>query len=303
MLNAKARETTSRVARDLSETIWAYVRLTKPRIVALLVVTTVPSMIMAEGGLPSLWLVLATVFGGSVVAGGANAMNMYFDRDIDEVMRRTRGRPVPAGDVEPERAAVFGMIMGAAGFLFLDVAVNLLAACLTLGAFAFYVVVYTLILKRTTSLNIVIGGAAGAMPPVIGWAAVTGDISVAALIMFAIITAWTPPHFWALSINYSKDYERAGVPMLPVVAGPDETRRQILLYTAALVAASLLLSVLGGAGYLYLATAGVLGAIFLTYAIRLWKDGSTSSAAALFRFSIVYLGLLFVAIGVDGLVA
>lgn len=302
MLNAKAKATTTRVARDLSETIWSYVRLTKPRIVMLLVITTIPAMIMAEGGMPSLWLVLATVLGGSVVAGGANAMNMYFDRDIDEVMRRTRDRPVPSGQVEPEKAAVFGMVMGAAGFAFMDLSVNLLAACLTLGAFAFYVVVYTLILKRTTSLNIVIGGAAGAMPPVIGWAAVTGEISVAAIIMFAIVTAWTPPHFWALSINYSTDYERAGVPMLPVVAGPEETKRQILLYTVGLVIVSVLLSVVGGAGLLYLGAAVALGALFLCYAVRLWRDGSARSSAALFRYSIAYLGLLFVAIGVDGLV-
>lgn len=302
MLNAKAKATTTRVARDLSETIWSYVRLTKPRIVMLLVITTIPAMIMAEGGMPSLWLVLATVLGGSVVAGGANAMNMYFDRDIDEVMRRTRDRPVPSGQVEPEKAAVFGMVMGAAGFAFMDLSVNLLAACLTLGAFAFYVVVYTLILKRTTSLNIVIGGAAGAMPPVIGWAAVTGEISVAAIIMFAIVTAWTPPHFWALSINYSTDYERAGVPMLPVVAGPEETKRQILLYTVGLVIVSVLLSVVGGAGLLYLGAAVALGALFLYYAVRLWRDGSARSSAALFRYSIAYLGLLFVAIGVDGLV-
>ncbi len=302
MLNAKAKATTTRVARDLSDTVWSYVRLTKPRIVMLLVITTIPAMIMAEGGLPSLWLVLATVLGGSVVAGGANAMNMYFDRDIDEMMRRTRSRPVPSGQVEPEKAAVFGMVMGAAGFLFLDLAVNLIAACLTLGAFAFYVVVYTLILKRTTSLNIVIGGAAGAMPPVIGWAAVTGEISVAAIIMFAIVTAWTPPHFWALSINYRTDYERAGVPMLPVVAGPEETKRQILLYTVGLVVVSVLLSVVGGAGLLYLGAAVALGALFLYYAVRLWRDGSARSSAALFRYSIAYLGLLFVAIGVDGLV-
>jgi protoheme IX farnesyltransferase len=300
MLNAKARAGAGRAARDLSGTVWSYLRLTKPRIVVLLVITTVPAMIMAEGGIPSLWLILATVLGGSVVAGGANAMNMYFDRDIDEVMRRTRGRPVPAGRVEPEKAAVFGMVLGAAGFAFLDLAVNLLVACLTLGAFAFYVVVYTLILKRTTSLNIVVGGAAGAMPPVIGWAAVTGEISLAPLIMFAIVTAWTPPHFWALSINHSADYERAGVPMLPVVAGRDETKRQILLYTIALVAVSLSLA-LAGAGTLYLAATSALGAVFLYYALRLWRDGSPKSSLALFRYSIPYLGLLFIAIGADAL--
>ena len=301
MLNAKTRATTTRVARDLSETMWAYVRLTKPRIVMLLVITTIPAMILAGGSMPSLWLTFATVFGGSVVAGGANAMNMYFDRDIDEMMRRTQGRPVPAGQVEPEKAAVFGMVLGAAGFLFMELAVNLLAACLTLGAFAFYVVVYTLILKRTTSLNIVIGGAAGAMPPVIGWAAVTNEISVAAIIMFAIVTAWTPPHFWALSINYSSDYARAGVPMLPVVAGREETKRQILLYAIALVAVSVLLSVWGGAGLIYLGSALALGAVFLYFAFRLWRDGSAKSSAALFRYSIVYLALLFAAIAVDSL--
>jgi len=283
--------------------MWAYVRLTKPRIVMLLVITTIPAMILAEGGLPDLWLTLATVLGGSVVAGGANAMNMYFDRDIDELMRRTQSRPVPAGQVDPEKAAVFGMVLGAAGFLFMELTVNLLAACLTLGAFAFYVVVYTLILKRTTSLNIVIGGAAGAMPPVIGWAAVTNEISVAAIIMFAIVTAWTPPHFWALSINYSKDYARAGVPMLPVVAGREETKRQILLYSIALVVATVLLSVWGGAGLIYLASALALGALFLYFAFRLWRDGSPKSASALFRYSIVYLALLFGAIAIDGLVA
>ncbi len=301
MLNAKAKTATTRVARDLSETVWSYVRLTKPRIVLLLVITTIPAMILAQGGFPSVWLTLATVLGGSVVAGGANAMNMYFDRDIDEVMRRTRTRPVPAGLLEPEKAAVFGMIMGAAGFLFMELTVNLLAACLTLGAFAFYVVVYTLILKRTTSLNIVFGGAAGAMPPVIGWAAVTNDISIAPLILFAIITAWTPPHFWALSMHYSSDYERAGVPMLPVVAGRDETKRQILLYSLALVGISLLLAFWGSTGPIYLASALVLGAIFVYYAFRLWQDGSAKSSVALFRYSIIYLGLLFLAIGVDGL--
>jgi protoheme IX farnesyltransferase len=288
-------------ARDAREVVRAYVRLTKPRIVGLLVVTTVPAMILAEGGMPSLWLILATVLGGSVVAGGANAMNMYFDRDIDELMRRTRERPVPAGQVEPERAAAFGLLLGAGGFVFLQLAVNLLAAGLTIGAFAFYVVVYTLILKRSTPLNIVIGGAAGAVPPLVGWAAVTNEISVSALIMFAIVTAWTPPHFWALSMNYAGDYKRAGVPMLPVVAGPDETKRQIFIYSLLLVAVSLSLGIIGEAGYVYLAAASVLGAGFLYYAWRLWRDASTRSSMELFRYSIIYLGLLFAAIAVDGL--
>jgi len=293
---------TTRVARDVRETVWSYVQLTKPRIVMLLVITTVPAMILAEQGLPSIWLVLATVVGGSIVAGGANAMNMYFDRDIDELMLRTRGRPVPAGQIEPEKAAVFGILLGGAGFILLQQSVNLLAACLTIAAFAFYVVVYTLMLKRTTPLNIVIGGAAGAMPPVIGWAAVTGEVGVPALIMFAIVTLWTPPHFWALSLNYSSDYKRAGVPMLPVVAGPDETTRQILLYSLALVVSTLLLAVWSDAGLVYLSAASVLGVLFLYHAFRLWQNASAGASAALFRYSIVYLGLLFAAIALDGLV-
>ena len=296
--------TTTRVARDVRETALAYLRLTKPRIVMLLVVTTIPAMILAEGGMPSPWLVLATVVGGSVVAGGANALNMYFDRDIDEMMLRTRGRPVPAGQIEGETAALFGLGLGLGGFLFLQFAVNLLAALLTLGAFAFYVIVYTLLLKRSTPLNIVIGGAAGAMPPVIGWAAVTGEVSLAALLMFAIVTAWTPPHFWALSLNYSSDYRRAGVPMLPVVAGPDETKRQILVYSVGLVIITLMLAAWGGAGALYLASAAVLGVLFLYYALQLWRSGSGGYArpsAALFRYSIIYLALLFAAIAADGL--
>jgi len=297
-----ANSVTTRVARDIRATLLAYLRLTKPRIVGLLVVTTVPAMILAQGGFPSFWLTVATVVGGSVVAGGANAMNMYFDRDIDQLMRRTQGRPVPAGQVEPERAAFFGMLLGAGGFVFLNLTVNLLAAVLTIAAFAFYVFVYTLLLKRNTSLNIVIGGAAGAMPPVIGWAAVTDEISLSAVIMFAIVTAWTPPHFWALSLNFAGDYKRAGVPMLPVVAGPDETRKQIFLYSVGLVITSLLLTIVGVAGYIYLGAAVVLGAGFLYYAARLGPDGSARTSMGLFRYSMLYLALLFGAIAVDGLV-
>ena len=298
-----ANSATTRVARDVRSTVLAYFRLTKPRIVGLLVVTTVPAMILAEGGMPSLWLTVATVLGGSIVAGGANAMNMYFDRDIDQLMRRTQGRPLPAGQVEPERAALFGLLLGVGGFVFLNLTVNLLAAALTIAAFAFYVFVYTLLLKRNTSLNIVIGGAAGAMQPVIGWAAVTGDISLSAVVMFAIVTAWTPPHFWALSLNYAGDYKRAGIPMLPVVAGPDETRRQILLCSVVLVVTSLLLTTIGVAGYVYLASAAILGAGFLYYAVRLWRDGVARNSMALFRYSMLYLALLFAAVAVDGLVS
>jgi protoheme IX farnesyltransferase len=291
--------TTRTIARGLGETLAAYLRLTKPRIVLLLVVTTIPAMMLAEGGMPSAWLMLATVLGGSVVAGGANAMNMYFDRDIDEMMYRTQGRPVPAGQLEPEKAALFGMAMGGAGFTFMYLAVNPLSAFLTIFAFAFYVIVYTLILKRTTPLNIVIGGAAGAMPPLIGWAAVTDEIGVAGALMFGIVTLWTPPHFWALSINYSSDYERAGVPMLPVVAGKDSTKRWILLHALAMVACTLALPFASDAGVLYAGIAAALGAAFLYFSVRVWQSPTPKRSMALFRYSIAYLGLLFGAIAVD----
>lgn len=291
-----------RIGKDIRQAALAYLRLTKPRIVSLLVVTTIPAMILAKDGMPSPWLVLATVGGGAIAAGGANAMNMFFDRDIDEVMRRTRGRPVPSGQVDPERAAVFGLALGALGFVILSLFANLLAAGLTLGAYLFYVVVYTILLKRSTPLNIVIGGAAGAMPPVVGWAAVTGGVGVAAIIMFFIVTLWTPPHFWALALNYSSDYKKAGVPMLPVVAGPKETGRQVLWHTLGLVAVSLLLPIWSPAGLVYELPAAALGAVFVYYAAALWKTGSGRSAWALFRYSIIYLALLFAAIAIDGLV-
>mgnify|MGYP000444676276 CR=1 FL=1 len=288
--------------RGLREAALAYLSLTKPRIIMLLLITTVPAMILAEGGWPSPWLILVTVAGGAIVAGGANAMNCYFDRDIDRVMQRTRSRPLPAGQIEPERAVIFALLLAAIGFLMLQTFANLLAATLTLGAFAFYVVVYTLLLKRTTPLNIVIGGAAGAMPPVVGWAAVTGEVGLPALVLFGIVAVWTPPHFWALALNYSSDYQRAGVPMLPAVSGGEETKRQILLYSLALVAISLLLPLSGVTGLIYLSAALVLGGMFLFYAFRLWRGTSTGAASALFRYSIIYLALLFGAMAVDGLV-
>lgn len=291
----------ARMTRGAWDTALAYFRLTKPRIIVLLLITTIPAMILAAGGWPSPWLVLATVAGGAIAAGGANAMNCYFDRDIDGMMLRTRGRPVPAGQIEPESAAVFGILLGGAGFLILEAFANLLAAFLTLGAFAFYVVVYTLLLKRTTPLNIVIGGAAGAMPPVVGWAAVTGEVGLPALVLFGIIAFWTPPHFWALSLNFSSDYERAHVPMLPLVVGQEETKRQIVLHSLALVAVSLLLPATGATGLVYLGAALLLGGLFVWYAFRLWRETSGKASAALFRYSILYLALLFVAMAVDGL--
>lgn len=279
----------------------SYFHLTKPRIVVLLLVTTVPAMLLAEGGWPSPWLVLATLGGGALAAGGANALNCFFDRDIDTVMLRTRGRPIPAGQVEPDRALVFGLALGAAGFLVMEAFVGLLAAVLTLGAYAFYVLVYTLTLKRTTPLNIVIGGAAGAMPPLIGWVAVTGRLEPVALLLFGIVFLWTPVHFWALSLNYRRDYERAGVPMLPVVMGEDETRRQIFFHGVGTVALSLILPTVSQAGPLYLAAAALLGLVLLGQAGWLWLRPTVRRAILLFHWSNLYLALLFLAIAVDAL--
>jgi protoheme IX farnesyltransferase len=281
----------------------AYLALTKPRIVTLLLITTVPAMMLAQSGWPSTWLVLLTLVGGTLSAAGANAINCYLDRDIDSIMYRTRGRPLPAGAVEPERALLFGVALGLAGFEVLAVGVNLLAAALATAALLFYVFVYTMWLKRTSPQNIVIGGAAGAMPPVIGWAAVTGGLDWPALVLFGVIFLWTPPHFWALAQRYRADYARAGVPMLPVVANEAETNRQILAYSVLVVASSVLLAPIGGAGYVYLASAIVLGAGFLALALRLWRHPRPSASRALFLYSLLYLGGLFVAIALDSLIA
>ena len=286
---------------DLRETIRAYVRLTKPRIVVLLLITTVPAMILADGALPSPWLILATLVGGSIAAGSANAINMYLDRDIDGIMRRTRARPLPAHLVTPDRALAFGFILGAVSYLFLSIAVNALAATLALSAIAFYVFVYTMWLKRTSTQNIVIGGAAGAVPALVGWAAVTGTVAAPAWILFAIIFVWTPPHFWALAMRYRQDYAAAGVPMLPVVKGEDETRRQIFLYSLVLFATTLLLVPIGRMGPVYLATAIVLGGVFVFRALRLWRDPAPARAWGLFKYSIVYLAALFGSVAVDAL--
>jgi heme o synthase len=302
--------------RTTRDSVRAYIALTKPRIIELLLVTTVPAMVLAARGLPPVWLVFWTLVGGSLAAGSANAINCYLDRDIDELMARTRRRPLPAHEVEPERAVVFGLVLGVLSFVVLAYFVNLLAAFLAQLAIAFYVVIYTLLMKRTTPQNIVIGGAAGALPPVIGWAAVTGDVGLPALILFALVFYWTPPHFWALSLRIAKDYAAAGVPMLPVVRGVPETTRQIALYTVLLVAISLVLFAVARMGWIYLVAAVVLGAIFLWQAYRLWRVGTsaaaqaggaggsvaTPGAIALYRYSISYLSLLFLAVAVDAVV-
>ena len=285
------------------DTVRAYIALTKPRIIELLLVTTIPTMVLAAGGLPSPWLVAAVIVGGTLAAGGANAINMYVDRDIDDLMRRTRHRPLPRHAVEPRAALYFGIGLSVAAFAFLALTVNLLSAVLALSATAFYVFVYTMWLKRTTPQNIVIGGAAGCVPVLVAWAAVTGEVGLPALVLFAIVFYWTPPHFWALALRYRGDYAAARVPMLPVVRGEAETARQIVLYTIALVAVSLLLFPAAGMGMIYLVAAVVLGILFLWRALRLRADASNGRAAiVLFRYSISYLTLLFLAVAIDALV-
>jgi heme o synthase len=284
---------------SLRETTAAYFQLTKPRIIVLLLITTVPAMMLAQRGLPPLRLILATLAGGAVAAGSANAINCYLDRDVDELMRRTRSRPLPAHRIAPGDALAFGYLLGAAAFLFLSITVNVLAASLALAAIAFYVFVYTMWLKRTSVQNIVIGGAAGAVPALVGWAAVTGTVGVPAWILFAIVFVWTPPHFWALAMRYRDDYAAAGIPMLPVVRGPEETRKQILLYSLVLFGTSLLLVPFGDMGPVYAVAALVLGGWFVWRALRLWLGASRADSMRLFRFSIVYLALLFAAVAVD----
>jgi protoheme IX farnesyltransferase len=293
--------------------IRAYIALTKPRIIELLLVTTVPAMVLATRWVPGIdwgdwgWRVVWTLIGGTLAAGSANAINCYLDRDIDELMARTRRRPLPAHQVEPERAVAFGIVLGIVSFGVMAWTVNLLAAFLTLLAIAFYVVVYTMLLKRSTPQNIVIGGAAGALPPVIGWAAVTGNVGVPALILFALVFYWTPPHFWALSLRIRKDYAAAGVPMLPVVRGIPETTRQIALYTVLMVAISLVLWPVARMGLVYLGAAVGLGIVFIWQAVALWRRGhseeaSTQGAIRLYRYSISYLSLLFLAVAIDSIV-
>jgi protoheme IX farnesyltransferase len=283
----------------LRERLTAYVALTKPRIIELLLVTTVPAMVLAARGLPRLDLVAWTLLGGALAAGSANAINQYLEQDIDRLMSRTRRRPLPAHQVGPEDALVFGLALGVVAFAELAILVNLLSAFLALVAICFYVVVYTLLLKRSTPQNIVIGGAAGALPPVIGWAAVTGDVTLPALLLFAIVFYWTPPHFWALSLRLAKDYRAAGVPMLPVVRGVPETTRQICLYATLMVALTLVFFAVAQMGLVFLAGALLLGGAFLYQAFAMWREGTERRAVRLYRFSISYLTGLFALIVVD----
>lgn len=290
------------VDRDLRSRVAAYVALTKPRIIELLLVTTLPTMVVAARGLPPVGLVLATLVGGSLAAAGANAVNMYVDRDIDALMARTAKRPLVTGAVAPRSALVFAVGLEVAAFAVLWAFVNLLSAVLAVSATAFYVFVYTLWLKRTTSQNIVVGGAAGAVPVLVGWAAVTGSLGLAPLVLFAVIVLWTPPHFWALAVKYRDDYSAASVPMLPSVASPARTARAIVAYTLALWGATLLFAPVAGSGLIYLGAAVVLGAIFVVYAVQLQRDWSALRAMRLFSYSISYVTLLFAAMAVDQLV-
>jgi protoheme IX farnesyltransferase len=278
----------------------AYFALTKPRIIELLLITTVPSMVLAARGWPGTTLVIATLIGGALSAGGANSLNSYFDRDIDEVMRRTRARPLARHEIQPRNALIFGVVLGVAGFAWLGVFTNLLAASVSTAALLFYVFVYTIALKRSTVQNIVIGGAAGAAPVLVGWAAVTNTVGLPAWVLFLVVFYWTPPHFWALAIRYKDDYEAAGVPMLPVVSGVEVTTRRMLLYTGVMVGVSLLLVPVAAMSWIYLGAAIGLGAWFLWDTWRVYRR--PEDAMRLFTTSTVYLSALFASVMLDVLV-
>ena len=279
-----------------------YVALTKPRVIELLLVTTVPAMILAAEGMPSLGLIAAVLVGGALAAGGANTINCWIERDRDQVMRRTRNRPLATGAVEPTAALVFGIVLEILAFALLWTTANLLSACLALVATLYYVFVYTIWLKPRTTQNIVIGGAAGAMPVLIGWAAVTGSLAAPAWVMFALVFVWTPPHFWALAVRYKDDYAAAGIPMLPVERGIPAATRQIFAYSWVVVAVSFTLGLTTTVGPVYLVVAGVLGIMFIGGAWQLMRNPDPTRAIRFFGFSNVYLAALFVTIAVDTLV-
>ena len=285
-----------------------YIALTKPRIIELLLVTTVPTMIVAEQGVPSLWLMAATVIGGTLAAGGANAINMYVDRDIDALMERTKNRPLVTGLIKPRNGLIFAIGLEIVAFVWLWYWVNLLTAALGVAACLFYVFIYTLLLKLRTSQNVVWGGAAGCMPVMIGWSAVTGTIEWPALVMFAVIFFWTPPHYWPLSMAFKDDYANAHVPMLPVERGAATVARQIVAYSWAMVAASLALIPVANMGWIYVVAAFISGGVFVAEAhrlLRLAKAGAATKVLKpmrLFHFSITYVTLLFLAVAIDPIV-
>ncbi|NLA35799.1 MAG: protoheme IX farnesyltransferase [Actinobacteria bacterium] len=289
-------------ARGILAKIGGYIALTKPRIIELLLISTVPTMFVAQQGVPGVWLMIATVVGGTLSAGGANAINMYVDRDIDALMERTKNRPLVTGLIEPRAALVFAIGLEIIAFGFLWTTVNLLSAVLAVSACLFYVFVYTLWLKRTSEHNIVIGGAAGAMPVLIGWSAVLNEVSWAPIMLFAFMFFWTPPHFWALAIKYKDDYSAADVPMLPSVASYEVVTRKILAYTVLVVAFSLGFGPFADMGLLYYASAVVLGGVFLWLAVVVHRTESPKMAMKLFTYSITYVTLLFGAMAIDVLV-
>ena len=282
--------------------IGGFVALTKPRIIELLLITTVPTMVLAQRGWPSTRLVLITLLGGALAAGGANTYNMVVDRDIDRLMPRTKGRPLVTGLVTPPQALVFATALEVSAFAVLWAGANLLSACLALSATLFYVFIYTLWLKRTSTQNIVIGGAAGAVPVLVGWAAVRNDIAWAPIVLFAVMFLWTPPHFWALAIRYADDYRAADVPMLPAVATAEVTARKMAGYTAVMVVCTLVLLPVADLGWIYGVAAVVLGALFLAGTLDLGRDATPQRSMRVFAYSITYVTLLFAAMTIDVLV-
>lgn len=305
MTSLDARGPHSEVERSWRNVVGDYISLTKPRIIELLLVTTFPVMFLAERGIPALGLIVATMIGGVLAAASANALNCYLDRDIDALMDRTAHRPLVTGTITPRNALIFGGLLGVAAVLWLAALVNVVSAALALGAIVLYVGFYTVVLKRRTSQNIVWGGVAGCMPVLIGWSAVTGSLSWSALVLFAVVFFWTPPHYWPLSMRFKEDYANAGVPMLPVVAQDTAVGRQIVIYAWVTVATSLVLIPVAPMGWLYAVTALIAGGTFIIEAHRLLgraKKGITGSALGamrLFHYSISYLTLVFLAVAVD----
>ncbi len=286
----------------LKEQLRGYARVSKPGIMLLLLTTTFCSMLAAQAGWPGLSLVLLTLLGGALASGGASAMNCYIDRDIDQIMARTRKRPIPTRSLTAAQVRGYAVTLSVASVVLLAIWVNPLAALLALAGNLFYILIYTAWLKRSTPQNIVIGGAAGSFPPLVGWAAVTGNLAIAPLILAAIVFLWTPPHFWSLAILKKRDYERAGIPMMPVMRGEAHTRLEILLYTLILVPVTLLLVPAGGAGVFYLGAATILGAVFISYAVRMYREGNARLAWPLFKYSNYYLAALLAALVVDALI-
>ena len=294
-------QTTQRIASPPHSIIKAYVALTKPRIIVLLLFTALGGMFLAAQGTPDVLAMAVVLVAGTLASAGANALNQWFDRDIDEAMSRTRKRPVVVGTIPNSHAIAFGICTNIVAFAMLSSMVNILSAVLTLCATLFYVLVYTMALKRTSTQNIVIGGAAGAIPPVVGWVAVTGSLDLPAIYLFAIVFFWTPPHFWALSLLLKDDYASAKVPMLPVVAGVDVTKKSILLYTLLMLALTTMFALTGAVGSVYLVSSVVLGVLFIYYAWRLMRLPGIEGAKPLYLYSLLYLGVLFLAIIADSI--